>query len=74
MAQDTDKRQLLKIFLADWFRNKNGELETVYVIIVRKEDAITPTKAQKEVKATKKEPKKKIKSKPTLKIKVEPGV
>lgn len=61
-------------FLADWFRNKNGELETIYVIIVRKEDAVTPTKAQKEVKETKKETKKESKSRPTLKVKIEPGV
>ncbi|KAL4974983.1 hypothetical protein BDW66DRAFT_138276 [Aspergillus desertorum] len=55
MAQDAEKRQPLETFLSDWFRNKNGELETIYVIIVRKEDAKTSPKAQKEVKETKKE-------------------
>lgn len=74
MAQDADKRQLLETFLADWFRNKSGELETIYVIVVRKEDATTPIKAKKEIKETKKEPKKEPKAKPTLKVKTEPAV
>ncbi|KAL4971843.1 hypothetical protein BDW66DRAFT_155251 [Aspergillus desertorum] len=34
MAQDADKRQPLETFLSDWFRNKNGELETIYAIIL----------------------------------------
>lgn len=77
MAQDADRRQPLETFLSDWFRNKNGELETIYVIVVRKEDAKTPPKAQKDVKETKKDFKnslKEAKSKSTLKIKPEPAV
>jgi hypothetical protein len=74
MAQDADKRQLLETFLADWFQNKNGGLETIYVIVVRKEDAKSPIKAQKEGKEFKKELKKEGKSKFTPKIKTEPGV